>query len=227
MSNMILIVEDEPKLASLMSDYLKQSGFDTHILMDGLHVANWVKQHSPSLIILDLMLPNKDGMEVCKEVRQFSEVPIIMATARIEEIDRLLGLELGADDYVCKPFSYREVVARVKAILRRIEKNTAKNSTISSQLLELDKEKYQARIQGLLLDLTTVEFNLLAVLAGEPGRIYQREQLMQAIYKEYRVVSDRTIDSHVKKLRKKIKEVYPNQELIHSVYGLGYKFEEN
>jgi two-component system response regulator BaeR len=227
MNKMILIVEDEPKLASLMSDYLKQSGFDTHILMDGLHAASWVKQHSPSLIILDLMLPNKDGMEVCKEVRAFSEVPIIMATAKIEEIDRLLGLELGADDYVCKPFSYREVVARVKAILRRIEKNTVKATLVSSQIVELDIEKYQAKIEGVLLDLTAVEFNLLAVLAKEPGRIYQREQLMQSIYKEYRVVSDRTIDSHVKKLRKKIKDAYPNEELIHSVYGLGYKYEES
>ena len=226
MNNMILIVEDEPKLASLLSDYLKQSGFDTHILMDGLHVAAWVKQHSPSLMILDLMLPNKDGMEVCKEVRQFSDLPIIMATARIEEIDRLLGLELGADDYVCKPFSYREIVARVKAILRRIDKAASKELSASSQLMELDKDKYQAKIQGALLDLTVVEFNLLVVLASEPGRIYQREQLMQAIYKEYRVVSDRTIDSHIKKLRKKIKAVYP-EELIYSVYGLGYKFEEN
>jgi len=227
MSDMILIVEDEPKLASLLSDYLQQSGFDTHILMDGQHVAAWVKQHSPSLMILDLMLPNKDGMEVCKEVRQFSELPIIMATARIEEIDRLLGLELGADDYVCKPFSYREIVARVKAILRRIEKTVAKDSLSSSQLIVLDKDKYQAKIKGTLLDLTAVEFNLLVVLVGEPGRIYQREQLMQSIYKEYRVVSDRTIDSHIKKLRKKIKAVYPDEELIHSVYGLGYKFEES
>jgi len=227
MNDMILIVEDEPKLASLLSDYLKQSGFDTHILMDGQHVAAWVKQHAPSLMILDLMLPNKDGMEVCKEVRQFSELPIIMATARIEGIDRLLGLELGADDYVCKPFSYREIVARVKAILRRIEKTVAKDTASSSQLIVLDKDKYQAKIKGTLLDLTAVEFNLLVVLVGEPGRIYQREQLMQSIYKEYRVVSDRTIDSHIKKLRKKIKAVYPDEELIHSVYGLGYKFEEN
>jgi len=226
MNDMILIVEDEPKLASLLSDYLKQSGFDTHILMDGMHVAPWVKLHLPSLMILDLMLPNKDGMEVCKEVRQFSDLPIIMATARIEEIDRLLGLELGADDYVCKPFSYREIVARVKAILRRIEKTTAKGLSPLSQLVELDKDKYQAKIQGALLDLTAVEFNLLVVLAGEPGRIYQREQLMQTIYKEYRVVSDRTIDSHIKKLRKKIKAIYP-EELIHSVYGLGYKYEES
>ncbi|MFT5716517.1 MAG: two-component system response regulator BaeR [Oleiphilaceae bacterium] len=226
MNDMILIVEDEPKLASLLSDYLKQSGFDTHILTDGLHVAAWVKQHSPSLMILDLMLPSKDGMEVCKEVRQFSELPIIMATARVEEIDRLLGLELGADDYVCKPFSYREIVARVKAILRRIEKTNVKGQSSLSQMVELDKDKYQAKIQGTLLDLTVVEFNLLLVLASEPGRIYQREQLMQTIYKEYRVVSDRTIDSHIKKLRKKIKAIYP-EELIHSVYGLGYKFEES
>ena len=181
MNHTILIVEDEPKLASLMSDYLKQSGFDTHILQDGLHVASWIKQHSPNLMILDLMLPHKDGMEVCKEVRQFSDIPIIMATARVEEIDRLLGLELGADDYVCKPFSYREVVARVKAILRRIERTALKDPAMTTQLIEFDQEKYQAKIQGRLLDLTAVEFNLLSVLAGEPGRNNQREQLMQEI----------------------------------------------
>lgn len=226
MNDVILIVEDEPKLASLMSDYLKQSGFETHILMDGLEVVPWIQKNSPSLMILDLMLPNKNGMEVCKEVRGFSELPIIMATARVEEIDRLLGLELGADDYVCKPFSYREIVARVKAILRRIEKTSEKTNLASSKLLDLNRDKYQAKIKDTLLDLTVVEFNLLWVLAGEPGRIYQREQLMQAIYKEYRVVSDRTIDSHVKKLRNKIKAVY-SEELIHSVYGLGYKFEES
>ena len=226
MKKTILIIEDEPKLASLMSDYLEQSGFATHILTNGLDATPWVKNNTPSLVILDLMLPHKDGMEVCKEIRQFSNVPIIMATARIEEIDRLLGLELGADDYVCKPFSYREIVARVKAILRRTETPISTQTSSNNQTLQLNKETYQAHIHGNLLDLTLIEFNLLAVLAETPGRIYQREQLMGAIYQEYRVVSDRTIDSHIKKLRKKIKSAFPEGELIHSVYGLGYKYEE-
>jgi len=226
MNEMILVVEDEPKLASLLSDYLLQSGYRTSIISNGLDVEAWVDQHSPDLIILDLMLPGKDGVTVCKELRQHSNVPIIMATARVDEIDRLLGLELGADDYVCKPFSYREIVARVKAILRRVSVDTEVSNKTNKSLLSLDKEKYRAYIGDVLLDLTTVEFNLLSVLSGEPGRVYQREQLMQAIYNEYRVVSDRTIDSHIKKLRKKIKDVYLDSELIHAVYGLGYKYEE-
>jgi len=223
---MILIVEDEPKLAGLLSDYLEQSSFNTHILDNGLMVADWVKENEPQLIILDLMLPGKDGVAVCKELRQFSDIPIIMATARVDEIDRLLGLELGADDYVCKPFSYREIVARVNAILRRLGPKADAAEAVRAGLVSLNFDKYQAHLNDVLLDLTVVEFNLLSVLSKEPGRVYEREQLMQGIYKEYRVVSDRTIDSHIKKLRKKIREVYPGGELIHSVYGLGYKYDE-
>ena len=223
MAQLILIVEDEPKLASLMSDYLKQASFSTHIIGDGAEVTNWVKTHSPDLILLDLMLPNKDGMTICKEIRAFSNTPVIMATAKVEEIDRLLGLEIGADDYVCKPFSYREVVARVKALLRRA--SISKETTTSNTNWDIDEQKYQAKLNGQLLDLTAVEFKLLSTLAKEPSRIFQREQLMQNIYQEYRVVSDRTIDSHIKKLRAKIKHVAGDQEIIHSVYGVGYKFE--
>lgn len=223
MAQLILIVEDEPKLASLMSDYLKQASFSTHIIGDGAEVTNWVKAHSPDLILLDLMLPNKDGMTICKEIRAFSNTPVIMATAKVEEIDRLLGLEIGADDYVCKPFSYREVVARVKALLRRA--SISKETTTSNTNWDIDEQKYQAKLNGQLLDLTAVEFKLLSTLAKEPSRIFQREQLMQNIYQEYRVVSDRTIDSHIKKLRAKIKHVAGDQEIIHSVYGVGYKFE--
>jgi len=224
---MILIVEDEPKLAGLLSDYLEQSGFNTCVLDNGLVVAHWVKENEPQLIILDVMLPGKDGIAVCKELRQFSDIPIIMATARVDEIDRLLGLELGADDYVCKPFSYREIVARVNAILRRVRPQASATPEEGSVgLVALNHDKYQASLNTVLLDLTVVEFNLLSVLSKDPGRVFEREQLMQSIYKEYRVVSDRTIDSHIKKLRKKIREAYPDRELIHSVYGLGYKYEE-
>jgi two-component system response regulator BaeR len=225
MTELILIVEDEPKLASLLSDYLKQAAFETHIIDNGLDVSDWVKQNQPNLVILDLMLPGKDGMEVCKELRGFSDLPIMMATARIEEIDRLVGLELGADDYVCKPFSYREIVARVKAILRRAHNGVQGAASAESAMVALDKNKCQARVKGVLLDLTVVEFNLFSVLVNDPGRVFQREQLMQSIYKGYRIVSDRTIDSHIKKLRKKLKEACPELELVHSVYGLGYKFD--
>jgi two-component system response regulator BaeR len=160
-------------------------------------------------------------MEVCKDIRTFSNVPIIMVTARIEEIDRLLGLELGADDYICKPFSPREVIARVKAVLRR----TRDGATMRVQGLVLDDHRYRATLHGHDLELTAVEFKLLQFLAANPGRIYARQQLMDKIYLDERVVSDRTIDSHVKKLRRKIEAIDPKTKLIHSVYGVGYRFE--
>ena len=216
----ILIVEDEQKLAQLLKDYLLQSGFEPAILTDGLDVVPYVRENKPDLIILDLMLPGRDGMEICKEIRTFSNLPIIMVTARVEEIDRLLGLELGADDYVCKPFSPRELVARVKAVLRRAGGET----TIKAKGLVLDEARYQASLHGVDLELTAVEFKLLNFLAANPGRIYSRDQLMERIYSDHRIVSDRTIDSHIKKLRKKISGQSPDEELIGSVYGVGYKF---
>lgn len=217
---MILIVEDEQKLAELVRDYLAQSSFDTAILDNGNDVVPYVRENKPDLVILDLMLPGRDGMEICKEIRTFSNLPIIMVTARVEEIDRLLGLELGADDYVCKPFSPRELVARVKAVLRRAGGET----TIKAKGLVLDEARYQASLHGVDLELTAVEFKLLSFLAANPGRIYSRDQLMERIYSDHRIVSDRTIDSHIKKLRKKISGQSPDEELIGSVYGVGYKF---
>ena len=216
----ILIVEDEQKLAELLRDYLLQSSFDPTIIANGLDVVPYVRKHKPDLIVLDLMLPGRDGLEICKEIRTFSNLPIIIVTAKVEEIDRLLGLELGADDYVCKPFSPREVVARVKAVLRRTGGTT---TTLAKELL-LDEARYQASLHGIDLQLTAVEFKLLSFLASHPGRIYSRDQLMEQIYTDHRVVSDRTIDSHIKKLRKKIAALGRDEELIGSVYGVGYKF---
>lgn len=221
MNGNILVVEDEPKLASLLSDYLKASGFEPFVLGNGTEVVPWIREHKPDLILLDLMLPGRDGMEICKDIRTFSRVPIIMVTARIEEIDRLLGLELGSDDYICKPFSPREVVARVKAVLRR----TRDGQAIQAKGLVLDEHRYCATLHGHDLELTAVEFKLLHFLVANPGRIYGRQQLMDKIYPDERIVSDRTIDSHIKKLRRKIEAVDPEAKLIHSVYGVGYKFE--
>lgn len=218
----ILIVEDEERLAGLLADYLKTSGFTTHIISDGLEVTAYVKTHPPALVLLDLMLPGKDGLEIAREIRAFSQVPIIMITARVEEIDRLLGLELGADDYVCKPFSFREVVARVKAVLRRFRKDEHQES---SKTVFLDRTRYRAEILGKNLDLTAIEFNLLETMAGSPGRIFSRDKLMDVIYPDGRVVSDRTIDSHVSKLRRKIQDLIPDREILVSVYSVGYKFE--
>ena len=222
MGHRILVVEDEPRLAGILSDYLQQAGMQPHCIGNGLEVVGWVREYRPELILLDLMLPGKGGMEICKEVRTFSNLPIIMITARVEEIDRLLGLELGADDYICKPFSPREVVARVKAVLRR---STAPD-LMTSQGLTLDDERYLARLNGCRLDLTAIEYQLLSVLARAPGRIFSRDQLMSKIYPDQRVVEDRTIDSHIKKLRKKLSSSSTGHELIHSVYGVGYKFEQ-
>lgn len=225
----ILIVEDEPKIADLLQKYLQNASYRTHWLSSGTGVADWVRHERPALVLLDLMLPGKDGLEVCKEIRQFSPVPIIMLTARVEEIDRLLGLELGADDYICKPFSPREVVARVKAILRRLQafaqSGDAHTASADTALLELDRDRLLVRAGQQETSLTLVEFELLATLQQYPGRIFGREQLMTKVYTDNRIVSDRTIDSHIKKLRKKLAEILPERELIHSVYSVGYKFE--
>lgn len=221
---LVLIVEDEPKIAALLEDYLQQSHYDTHWLDRGDEVDDWCRSNSPDIVLLDLMLPGKDGLTVCRELRTHSAVPIIMVTARVDEIDRLLGLELGADDYVCKPFSPREVVARVKATLRRVEM-TGAGPAAGYRGLVVDDEKFSASIDGQALDLTPVEFRLLAMLAKQPGRVFSRDQLMNSIYLDGRVVSDRTVDSHVKNLRQKIQEAIGSDDLIRSIYGVGYKLE--
>ena len=213
----IVIVEDEPKLAALEADYLKAAGFETQTIADGREVMPAVRRQAPDLILLDLMLPGRDGLEVCRELRTFSDVPVIMVTAKVEEIDRLIGLDLGADDYVCKPFSVRELVARVRAILRR-------RRTPSTGLV-LDDERHLAELDGRPLDLTPVEFRLLRALAAAPGRVFARERLLEQLYEDHRVVTDRTVDAHVKNLRRKLEEVRPGEELVRSIYGVGYKLE--
>ncbi|HKO87210.1 MAG TPA: response regulator [Burkholderiales bacterium] len=220
MAERILIVEDERKLAELLRDYLRQEGFEVATLERGDEVEAWVQANETDLILLDLMLPGKNGLEVCKALRRRYDTAIIMLTARVDEIDRLLGLELGADDYICKPFSPREVVARVKAVLRR-----GKHMRQTHTGVLLDDAGYKASIGGQDLGLTAVEFQLLKVLASQPGRLYSRDQLMDAMYRDERIVSDRTVDSHIKKLRKKIAEALPGKEIIHSVYSVGYKYE--
>lgn len=220
--NRILIVEDELKLARLEADYLHNAGYATDCLDDGLKVVAWLKQNPVDLILLDLMLPGKDGLDICREIRTFSTVPIIIVTARIEEVDRLLGLELGADDYICKPFSPREMVARVKAVLRRLQPQEASGGECPISLVP---ESFRVRAGHKETELTAVEFQLLQVLFEQPGRIFSRSKLMDLIYQDQRIVSDRTIDSHIKKLRKKLSDLLPGRELVHSVYGAGYRYE--
>jgi len=220
----ILVVEDEPKIAALICDYLRQSSFAAHTLDNGTEVDGWVRENAPDLVLLDLMLPGKDGLTVCRELREHSAVPIIMVTARVDEIDRLLGLELGADDYICKPFSPREVVARVKAMLRRVEMLKT-NPAAAAHGIVIDEDRFVATIENRELDLTPVEFRLLALFVGQPGRVFSREQLMSRIYRDGRIVSDRTVDSHVKNLRHKIDAATGRKDLIRSIYGVGYKLE--
>jgi two-component system response regulator BaeR len=218
----ILIIEDEEKIASLLRDYLeKTGGYQTHWVARGDEALAAFEASSPDLVLLDLMLPGMTGLDVCKAIRAKSRVPIIMVTALVEEIDRLLGLELGADDYICKPFSPREVVARVKAVLRRIGAGPA---DLLPDSLKVDKEQHLASLNNVQLKLSPVEFALLHHFSNHPGQVFSRDQLMTAIYSDYRIVSDRTVDTHVKNLRQKLADASPGTEFIESVYGVGYRF---
>lgn len=229
MSMEIAIVEDEPKLVALLNDYLLKEGYSTRLFSDGSDALQQLQNSLPDLILLDLMLPGTDGLTICREIRKTSQVPIIMLTARVDEIDRLLGLEIGADDYICKPFSPREVIARVKAVLRRsapavgMSNGGSKESGEDSLIISEDTAQMMFRDKSC--SLTSVELMLLKTLAAQAGRIFSRNQLMNQIYPDNRIVSDRTIDSHVKKLRQKIQSLDIEREYIHSVYGIGYKYE--
>jgi len=216
----VLIVEDEAKIAAVLRDYLGAAGYRVSTLGAGSGAVEWIREHQPDAVLLDVMLPGENGLSICLAVRTFSSVPILMVTARVEEIDRLLGLELGADDYICKPFSPREVVARVKVALRRA--GTPRDRAACTPI-ELDEDRFEARIDGRGLALTPVEFRLLGMLAAQPGRVYSRQQLMDAAYRDHRVVSDRTVDSHIKNLRRKLAQA--GCDPIASVYGVGYRLE--
>ena len=217
----VLVVEDEHTIADILMDYFRNAGFDPGHIDDGRAALEAIRRAPPDLVVLDLMLPGLDGMSVCREVRAFSTVPIIMVTARVEEIDRLLGLDLGADDYICKPFSPREVVARALAVLRR----TARVEPADPGRVEIDEDRLSIAIGGHRLDLTPTEFRLLRLLAARPGRIYSRAQILEHAYSDDPEVSDRIVDSHVKNIRKKIAAALPGFDALHSVYGVGYRFE--
>ncbi len=219
----ILIAEDEPEIAKILSDYLRIGGFETLCLEVGPKVVDTVKKEAPDLLLLDHFLPGKSGMDICRELRVFSDVPIIMVSTCVEEIDRLLGLELGADDYICKPFSPREVVARVKAVLRRGGHYRAEPRCNSP--FKLDEVRRRITVNNRSLSLTPNEYNLLKILLAQPGRVFSRDQLLDGLYPVWRDVADRTIDSHIKNLRKKISRELPGREVIVSVYGVGYKLE--
>jgi two-component system response regulator BaeR len=215
--NTVYIVEDEPELAALVADYLRAAGFAPTVFGDGAEALAAIRAELPALVVLDLMLPGLDGLALCREVRAFSSVPIVMVTARVEEIDRLLGLELGADDYLCKPFSPRELVARIKAILRR--------AGAAAPPFAIDRAARRASVRGRALDLTRTEFDLLAALAARPGQVFSRARLLELARQDNLDVTDRAIDSHIKNLRRKLDAVAPGLEPIRSIYGLGYRFD--
>jgi two-component system response regulator BaeR len=223
----VVVVEDEPKIAQLLVDYLQRDGFNVSVLSEGTHAVEIIREREPGFLILDLMLPGKDGLTICREVRQFSNLPIMMLTAKVDEIDRLIGLELGADDYVFKPFSPREVVARVRTIQRRLQQQpvAATDNELSYRDITLYLDRYECVVQGQRIDLTPVEFKMLRGFMSQPGRVFSRDQLMNFSYPDERIVSDRTIDTHVKNLRKKLAQSMDEEELIHSIYGVGYKIE--
>jgi two-component system alkaline phosphatase synthesis response regulator PhoP len=222
----ILVVDDEARIAKLVRDYLERAGFGVLTARDGEMALTLARREHPDLIILDLMLPGVDGLDVCRRLRQESGVPIIMLTARVEEADRVVGLELGADDYVTKPFSPRELVARVRATLRRAEGQVGPATVIRAGDVELDTAALTATVAGEPVDLTPTEFHLLATLARQPGRIFSREQLLEAVHGIAFEGYDRSIDSHVKNIRRKI-EPDPRQPCyIQTVYGVGYRFDE-
>ena len=250
----ILIVEDEVKIAQLIADFLHADQFLTHIITDGAEVLDYVHTSPVDLIILDIMLPNKDGLTLCKEIRAFSSVPILMLTARVDEIDRLMGLGFGADDYVCKPFSSREVVARVQAILKRTQSKILVASALDMSAndkhkeheytdqvidasveseahllsfahIKVDMHKYECQVSEQVIELTQVEFKLLCTLLKKPRFVYDRDTLMRQSYNDGRIVSHRTIDSHIKNLRNKLMVTAETKNVIHSIYGVGYKIE--
>lgn len=218
----ILIVEDETALAALVRDYLIEAGMDPSHQTEGTGAAERAMREGFDLVVLDLMLPGVDGLSICRDIRAQSDVPIIMTTAKVEEIDRLLGLELGADDYLCKPFSPRELVARIRAILRR---SAPKDATPKApQRVQLDQTRWRATLDGENLALTPQEFRLLDALVKHPGRVYARDQLLDLAFDGDADVYDRTIDSHIRNIRRKINGI-ADWNPIRSVYGVGYAFD--
>ena len=228
MTDKILVVEDDKKTASLIKLYLEREGFQTVIAYDGRQALELAKQHSPIFVILDLMLPVLDGWEVCRRLRQSSNVPILMLTARGEEVDRVSGLTLGADDYVVKPFGPRELVARVQAILRRGRPEASdREKVLSFEKLTLDPEKHKVTLEGRPVLLTPHEFKLLQTLMAAPGKVFAREELLDRLYPcNEATVIDRVVDVHLGKLRQKIEKDPSNPRYILTVRGIGYQFAE-
>ncbi len=227
MNEKILLVEDEKTLAKALKFNLEKEGFRVEVAFDGEEALNAMSGEEPDLVILDLMLPKIDGYEVCRSIRRSSDVPIIMLTARDEDIDKILGLELGADDYMTKPFNTRELLARIKAILRRtVQQAAAVRSFIKVGDLQIDVIKRKVTVKGREVALTSREYNLLSLLASNPGKVYSREELLEEIWGDDYSGDVRTVDVHIRHLREKIEEFPAEPNIILTVWGAGYKFRE-
>jgi two-component system alkaline phosphatase synthesis response regulator PhoP len=226
MNELILVVDDESKIVKLARDYLEQGGFRVATAMDGKTALAVARGERPDLIVLDLNLPEMDGLDVCRALRRESDVPIIMLTARIEETDRLIGLELGADDYITKPFSPRELVARVRAVLRRVQGGVHQPGLIRTGDLEIDLNGHRVTRAGTVIQLTRIEFNLLAVLAQHPGQTFSRSQLLDRLHGVAYEGFDRSIDAHIKNLRRKLELDPTEPRYVLTIYGVGYKFTD-
>lgn len=226
MNELILVVDDEPKIVRLARDYLEQSGFRVLPADDGPAALAAARHEKPDLIVLDLNLPGLDGLDVCRALRRESNVPIIMLTARAEEMDRLIGLELGADDYIVKPFSPRELVARVRAVLRRAQGEVQTPGLIRAGDLAIDLPGHRVTLRGEAVHLTRIEFNLLATLAQHPGQTLSRAQLIQRLHGAAEGGFDRSIDAHIKNLRRKLEDDSADPRYVLTVYGVGYQFTD-
>jgi DNA-binding response OmpR family regulator len=226
MAQHVLIVEDDPKIAELVAKNLEAAGLVCHWAKDGSSALGGLHKSEPQLVVLDLMIPGIDGFEVARRIRAESDVPILMLTARSTESDKVLGFEIGADDYLTKPFSTRELVARVRALLRRASPRSEEDSVLHHGALALDAARRVVEVGGRLVDLTTLEFDLLYFLAQRPGRVFGREQLLQQVWGEDRYVDDRSIDSLVSRLRRKIEADPSHPRYVQTVWGAGYRFSE-
>jgi two-component system alkaline phosphatase synthesis response regulator PhoP len=226
MNELVLVVDDEQKIVKIARDYLEKSGYRVLESGNGIQALAMARQERPDVIVLDLMLPGMDGLDVCRTLRKESDVPIIMLTARSEETDRLIGLEIGADDYISKPFSPRELVARVRSLLRRARGGVAQTGLIRAGDLVIDEAGHRVTRAGVILDLTRLEFNILTILAQRPGQTFTRAQLMDRLFGVTYAGIDRSIDAHIKNLRKKLEDDPINPAYIITVYGVGYKFME-
>jgi two-component system alkaline phosphatase synthesis response regulator PhoP len=227
MTALILVVEDEMDLSRVLRDYLERAGYRVETAHDGPSAVSRFQHSRPELVLLDLNLPGMDGLEVARVMRRERDVPIIMVTARVEETDRLVGLELGADDYITKPFSPREVVARVRAVLRRARGEPQQPEILRAADVEIDMVRHRALVAGEAVELTPTEFNLLAVLARYPGKVFRRLELLEATQGDAFEGYERTIDAHIKNLRAKIEADPKKPRYVQTVYGIGYRFGED